>query len=54
MVIVKARKGESADSLIRKFSRKTFEEGIVQSIRDRQYYKPPSEVKKEKNKRRKK
>ena len=53
MVFVKARRGESSDSLIRKFTRKALEEGIVQQIRDRQFFKPPSEIRKEMAKRRK-
>jgi small subunit ribosomal protein S21 len=52
MVFVKAKKGESSDTLIRKFIRKISEEQLMQKIKDRQFYKPPSEIKKEKNKNR--
>lgn len=52
MVFVKAKKGESTDSLIRKFMRKISEEQLMQKIKDRQFYKPPSEVRKEKAKKR--
>ena len=50
MVFVKAKKGESTDSLIRKFSRKISEEDLMKKIKDRQFYKSPSEIKKEKKK----
>jgi len=52
MVFVKAKKGESSDALIRKFIRKISEEQLMQTIKDRQFYKSPSEIKKEKRKRR--
>ncbi|KKR49340.1 MAG: 30S ribosomal protein S21 [Candidatus Levybacteria bacterium GW2011_GWA2_40_16] len=52
MVFVKAKKGESSDALIRKFIRKISEEQLMQKIKDRQFYRSPSEIKKEKRKRR--
>lgn len=52
MVFVKAKPGQSADSLIRQFTKKIVESGIIQDIKDRQFYKPPSVVRKEKRKKR--
>lgn len=53
MVFVKARKGESNESVIRKFIRKVSDENLLEKIRDMQFHRPPSEIKKEKrNKRR--
>lgn len=54
MVFVKAKPGESSESVIRKFLKKVFDEQVVQQIKDRQFYKSPSEIKKEKKKRRRK
>lgn len=52
MVFVKARKGDSNDTVIKKFIRKISEENLMQEIKDLQYYKAPSEIRKERNKRR--
>jgi len=52
MIFVKAKPGQSVDSLIRQFTRKILEAGIVQEVRDRQFYKPPSVIRKEKRKNR--
>jgi small subunit ribosomal protein S21 len=41
------RKGESIDSLLRKFKRKVKNEGTLQELRDRENFKKPSEVRKE-------
>ncbi len=48
MTFVKAQPGESADSLIRKFTRKVISEGILQDLKEKEFYKKPSEKKKEK------
>ena len=53
MVFVKARKGDSNDTIIRKFVRKITEEGLMQEIKALQFHKTPSELRKERNKRRK-
>lgn len=50
MVFVKAQPGDSADSMIRKFTRKVLTEGILQDLKKREYYQKPAEIKKEKNK----
>ena len=41
------RKGESIDSLLRKFKKKVKNEGTLQELRDRENFKKPSEVRKE-------
>ncbi len=52
MVIVSKNKGESKDSMFRKFSKTFFEENVVDEVRKRQYYKKPSLQKKEHEKER--
>lgn len=37
-----AQPGESVDSLIRKFNKKVFSEGILQEIKKREHYLKPS------------
>lgn len=39
---VKARKNESVESLIKRFSRKIKETGIIKEVLDRRYYEKPS------------
>jgi len=46
MVFVKKQPGESADSLIKKFSRKVMSEGIIQEMKRREFYLKPSLAKK--------
>lgn len=53
MVYVSKKKGESKDSLFRKFTRIFIEEKIVDDVRSRLFYKKPSTLKKEKEKLRK-
>lgn len=48
MAYVKAEPGESPDSLIRKFTKKVISEGILLELKDKEFYKKPSERKKEK------
>lgn len=48
MVFVKAQPGDSSDSLIRKFTRKVLNEGILQDLKKREFYQKPAEVRKEK------
>lgn len=50
MVVINKRKGESKDSMFRKFSRMFIEENIVDEVRKKQFYKKPSTLKKEKEK----
>ena len=46
MVVVKKMPGESDDSLIRKFSRMVFNQGILQEAKRRQFYLKPSAARK--------
>lgn len=48
MIIVTPRHGESTSNLIRRFMRKTEEDGILYEVCDRRFYKKPSEIRKEK------
>ena len=48
MAFVKAKPGDSSDSLIRKFVKKVVSEGILTELKEKEYYKKPSERKKEK------
>lgn len=50
MVVVDKKKGETKDSLFRKFTRIFIEENIVDDVRKKLFYKKPSLVKKEKEK----
>lgn len=46
MVLVKKQPGESDDALIRKFSRKVLDAGVVNEAKRRQFYLKPSLAKK--------
>ncbi len=46
MVYVKKQPGDSADAMIRKFSRKVMSEGIIQEMKKREFYLKPSLAKK--------
>jgi len=48
MAVVKAKPGDTAEGLIRKFTKKVFNEGIIEEIRRRKFFQKPSEIKKEK------
>tara|TARA_Y100001963_G_C6399579_1_gene273445 strand:+ start:113 stop:325 length:213 start_codon:yes stop_codon:yes gene_type:complete len=52
-IIIKPRGREHQDRMIRRFIRKCKKEKIIEQIRDRRYYKKPSERKREKERRRK-
>ena len=45
---VKLRKNESCENLIKRFTRKVKKEKIIEEYRERQYYKKPSEISREK------
>ena len=49
---VKLRKNESSENLIKRFIRKSKKEKILDEYRTREYYKKPSELKREKHLRR--
>jgi len=46
---VKLRKNESSENLIKRFIRKLKKAKIVDEYREKQYYKKPSELKREKH-----
>lgn len=48
MVVITKRKGDTKDSMMRKFTKTFIEEDMVNELRDKQYYKKPSRLKKEK------
>ena len=48
MAYVKLRERESIDEAIRRFTQKVHDDGIMEEIRKRTYYRPPSQKKKEK------
>ena len=50
MASVKSRKGESFESLLRRFRRAVEQEGIMRELKKRKYYLPPSAKRKEKQK----
>ena len=52
MVVISKKKGESKDSMFRKFTKMFIEENLVDQIRNRQFYKKPSLQRKEKEKER--
>ena len=52
-IYVKARRNESAEALIKRFSRKAKREGIVEEYKKRMYYEKPS-VKRRRDKLRRK
>ncbi len=52
MVVITKRKGESKDSMFRKFSKTFIDEDIVMTIKKRQFYKKPSLKRKEEEKER--
>lgn len=48
MFIVKKKQGESDDSLLTRFRKKTIMSGLLLELRDRERYKKPSQKRKEK------
>ena len=50
MSYVKAGPGDTSDSLIRKFTKKVLAEGIIQEMKDKEFYLKPSLKKKLKRK----
>jgi len=45
--IVKARPGDTTDQVIRKFKKKVQQDQILITIKEKEFYKKPSELKKE-------
>lgn len=52
MVIVTKKKGETKDSMFRKFTKIFIEENVVDEVRKKLFYKKPSLLRKEKEKER--
>jgi ribosomal protein S21 len=50
MIVVIKRKGESKESLFRKFTKNFIDEKIIEEVRDKLFYKKPSLVRKEREK----
>lgn len=50
MIVVIKKKGETNESLFRKFSKKFIDENILEELRNKLFYKKPSLVRKEKDK----
>jgi ribosomal protein S21 len=48
MVLIIKRKGDTKDSMLRKFTKTFIEEDMVNELREKQYYKKPSRLRKEK------
>lgn len=46
--IVKKAPGDTEDKLIAKFRKKVLQDQIIPELKDRQYYRPPSVIRKEK------
>ncbi len=54
MVVVIKKKGETKDSLFRKFSKIFLEEDIINALKKKQFYRKPSLVRKEEEKEKRK
>jgi len=52
MVVVTKKRGESKDSMFRKFTKIFIEENVVDEVRKKLFYKKPSILRKEKEKER--
>lgn len=52
MVVITKKKGESKESVFRKFTKTFIEENVVDEVRKRQFYKKPSLQRKEREKER--
>ncbi len=50
MIVVIKKRGESNESLFRKFTKYFIEENILEELRNKLFYKKPSLIKKEKQK----
>ena len=50
MIIIRAKEGESIDRVLRRYKKKYERTGILKSIRNRMYYRKPSEQRKEERK----
>ena len=48
-IIVKAKKDESPDGVIRRFKKKVMNENVLEEVRGREFHKSPSVLRKERN-----
>lgn len=48
-IIVKAKKDESPDGVIRRFKKKVLNENVIEEVRNREFHKSPSVLRKERN-----
>lgn len=48
-IIVKAKKDESVDGLLRRFKKKVLTENIIEEVREREFHKSPAVKRKERN-----
>ncbi len=48
MVVIIKRKGETKDSMFRKFTKSFIEENVIDDVRKKQFYKKPSLIRQEK------
>lgn len=48
-IVVKAKKDESADGVIRRFKKKVMNENVLEEVRNREFHKSPSVLRKERN-----
>ncbi len=48
-IIVKAKKDESPDGVIRRFKKKVLNENVIEEVRSREFHKSPSVLRKERN-----
>ncbi|MFZ5437748.1 MAG: small ribosomal subunit protein bS21 [Patescibacteria group bacterium] len=47
-IVIKSKKSDSTNDLIRKFKKAVAATGVVQIVKDRRYFKKPSKIKSEK------
>ncbi len=47
MIIVKVEEGETIDRALKRFKRRIEKAGIMREVRERQFYRKPSEIRKE-------
>jgi len=52
LVKVKVQPGESIEQALRRFNKEVLEEGIIDEIKDREFYIKPSQVRRMRNKQR--
>jgi small subunit ribosomal protein S21 len=50
MTKIKVRNGESLEQALRRFNKEVLKAGILQELKDREFFKKKSEIRREKNK----